>query len=719
MSKQVAFIMLNDGSTLHNLQIVADADQLPEELAKQINTGASLSIGGTVVTSQGGSQAIEIQAQTIEVIGSAPDYPLQPKKHTLEFLREISHLRFRTNTFGAVFRVRHAISYAIHQFFYQQGFVYLHTPIITAIDAEGAGNMFGVTTLNLEQVPKTPTGQVDFKQDFFEKKTSLTVSGQLEAETAALGLAEVYTFGPTFRAENSNTTRHLAEFWMVEPEMAFYDLADNMALAERFLKYVIGFALEHCKDDLAFLQTRELQAESLHTTPLLERLEMILAHDFERVTYTEAIDILKASLPNKQQKFAYPIQTWGVDLQSEHERYLVEQHFKKPTIITDYPRAIKAFYMRQNEDGKTVAAMDILFPGIGEIIGGSQREERLDKLTVAIQAQEMNAQSLQWYVDTRIFGTVPHSGFGLGLERLVQFMSSPFPAHLAMPLAKGSVQLPFGGHLHQASPPPFIKKSAISARENICYPMFTQLITLFLAALLGGIAVLALPKLKLPTFDLLLVFVGSYLFALTVMHLLPDLLTLQSSTHFVGLYVVIGFFLQLLLGLFSQGIEHGHNHGMQQLERTNISATALFISLCIHAFLDGIILSNATINTVASASINMRLLVGIILHKCSEAFALVSVLQGILQKRRTILWYLIGFSFASPIGLFVSKYCSQILLFNPKIFVALAAVAVGNLLHISTTIFFESSPHNQRLNMSRLFAMASGVGVVILMEHYL
>jgi len=440
ISKEVIFIMLNDGSTLHHLQIVVPPHQLSESTLQEIATGASLLVRGTLVASQGGTQPIELQAETVELLGKAVDYPLQPKKHSLEFLREIAHLRFRTNTFGAVFRVRHAISYAIHQFFHERGFVYLHTPIITAVDAEGAGDMFGVSTFDMAHVPKTPTGQVDFKKDFFGKKTSLTVSGQLEAEAAALGLAEVYTFGPTFRAENSNTTRHLAEFWMVEPEMAFYDLADNMVLAEAFLKYVIRFALENCKDDLEFLQKRELEARVSKQAddtfiPLLDRLDSILTYPFAYITYTEAIDILLVSKPNKEQKFAYPIQEWGCDLQSEHERYLVEKHFKKPIIITNYPKDIKAFYMRQQEDNRTVAAMDVLFPGIGEIIGGSQREERLDKLTEAIQRMGMNPDVVQWYLDTRLFGTVPHSGFGLGLERLVQFVTGmenirdviPFP----------------------------------------------------------------------------------------------------------------------------------------------------------------------------------------------------------------------------------------------------------------------------------------------------
>jgi len=440
ISKEVIFIMLNDGSTLHNLQIVVAPNKFSENILQEITTSASLTVWGTLVASQGGAQPIELQAETIELLGKSIDYPLQPKRHSLEFLREIAHLRFRTNTFSAVFRVRHAISYAIHQFFHEKGFVYLHTPIITAVDAEGAGDMFGVSTLDMAHVPKTPEGQVDFKKDFFGKKTSLTVSGQLEAEAAAFGLGEVYTFGPTFRAENSNTTRHLAEFWMIEPEMVFYDLADNMVLAETFLKYVIQFALENCKDDLEFLQKRELEARVGKQAddsflPLLDRLDSILTYPFAHISYTEAIDILKASKANKEQKFAYPINEWGCDLQSEHERYLVEKHFKKPIIITNYPRDIKAFYMRQQEDNRTVAAMDVLFPGIGEIIGGSQREERLDKLMEAIQRMGMNPDVLQWYLDTRLFGTVPHSGFGLGLERLVQFVTGmenirdviPFP----------------------------------------------------------------------------------------------------------------------------------------------------------------------------------------------------------------------------------------------------------------------------------------------------
>ncbi len=422
-SKNVVFITLNDGSTLHSLQIVAAPAQLPATTLAAITTGASLCVVGTTVASQGQSQAIELQAHSVTVLGTAEAYPLQPKKHSMEFLREIAHLRFRTNTLSAVFRIRHAVSYAIHQFFHERGFVYLHTPIITATDAEGAGRMFRVTTL--------PTGEADFSKDFFGQGTHLTVSGQLAAEAAALGLGAVYTFGPTFRAENSNTTRHLAEFWMIEPEMAFYDLAETAALAETFLKYVIRFVLDHCQDDLAFLQKRGDAAAEL----LLARLEGVLAQPFAQITYTEAFDVLKDCAPNQKGQFAYPIRDWGVDLQSEHERYLVEEHFRRPVIITDYPQAITAFYMRQNEDGRTVAAMDVLFPGIGEIIGGSQREERLDCLVATMERLQMDQAALAWYLDTRRFGTAPHSGFGLGLERLVQFVTGmdnirdviPFP----------------------------------------------------------------------------------------------------------------------------------------------------------------------------------------------------------------------------------------------------------------------------------------------------
>ena len=439
VGKHVLFITLNDGSTLHNLQVVATPQQLPEALLQAINTGASLQVQGTVVASPGQAQRVELQAAAIELLGAAPEYPIQPKKHSLEFLREAAHLRVRTSTFSAVLRIRHAISYAIHQFFHSRNFVYMHTPIITGVDAEGAGAMFQVTTLAPSQL-RAAQEQGDFSQDFFKQKTHLTVSGQLEAEAAVMGLGAVYTFGPTFRAENSNTTRHLAEFWMVEPEVAFCDLADNMVLAELFLKSIVRFVLDHCPDDLAFLaqsaHADSAQKRQADNTPsLVERLEAILEAPFAQVTYSEAIEILKASKPNKKGKFQYPIHDWGVDLQSEHEQYLVDKHFQKPVIVTDYPKAIKAFYMRQNDDGKTVAAMDVLFPDIGEIIGGSQREERLDRLMQAMQAQSVDPAALQWYLDTRRFGTVVHSGFGLGLERLVQFVTGmknirdviPFP----------------------------------------------------------------------------------------------------------------------------------------------------------------------------------------------------------------------------------------------------------------------------------------------------
>jgi asparaginyl-tRNA synthetase len=440
ISKNVVFIALNDGSVLHNLQVVTAPSQLSEATLQSITPGSSLCVEGIVTTSQGQAQRVELQGDKFTVLGAAPNYPLQPKQHSFEFLREIAHLRFRTNTFGAVFRIRHAISYAMHLFFHEHGFVCLHTPIITGIDAEGAGAMFHVTTLDAAHLPRQEDGSIDYYQDFFGQKTNLTVSGQLEAEAAALGLAEVYTFGPTFRAENSHTTRHLAEFWMVEPEMAFYDLKDTVELAEALLKYLIRFVLKHCPDDLDFLHQRALtaapkQKETAHLSTLLERLELVIAQPFERITYTEAIAILQASKPNKKGKFVYPIQAWGDDLQAEHERYLTEQHFKQPVVITDYPSTTKAFYMRQNEDGKTVAAMDILFPGVGEIVGGSQREERLDKLLARMQQMNVDTGSLQWYLDTRRFGSVPHSGFGLGLERLVQFVTGmenirdvvPFP----------------------------------------------------------------------------------------------------------------------------------------------------------------------------------------------------------------------------------------------------------------------------------------------------
>jgi asparaginyl-tRNA synthetase len=442
-NKHVTFIAINDGSCIQNYQCVADPKKIPEDILKKANTGACLKISGTVVTSQGAGQSTEIQASTIEVLGEAdPDkFPIQPKKHSLEFLRENAHLRVRTNTFGAIFRVRHQLAFAVHQYFHEKDFLYIHSPIITASDAEGAGETFQVTTLDLHQTPKNETGGIDFQEDFFGRATNLTVSGQLEGELAALALSEVYTFGPTFRAENSNTTRHLAEFWMIEPEMAFYDAEDNQDLAEDFLQYIIAFALKHCKEDLEFLDKRASdedktkKAEHRSDMGLLERLAFVTQNQFVRISYTEAFDILKASKQNKKKKFAYPIEDWGTDLQSEHERYLVEKHFKKPVIITDYPKEIKSFYMKQNADGKTVAAMDILFPGIGEIVGGSQREENLEKLGQRMDELEISKEEMWWYLDTRKFGTAPHAGFGLGFERLVQFVTGmgnirdviPFP----------------------------------------------------------------------------------------------------------------------------------------------------------------------------------------------------------------------------------------------------------------------------------------------------
>ena len=430
-NKNVSFIALNDGSIITNYQVVADPNVIAEEILKKCSTGSCLKITGKVEASQGAGQQSELIASQIEVLGeSDPEkYPLQPKKHSLEFLREIAHLRMRTNTFGAVFRVRHALAYAVHTYFHTKGFFYIHTPIITASDAEGAGETFKVTTLDLLNPPKTEEGKIDFSQDFFERETNLTVSGQLEGELAAMALAEVYTFGPTFRAENSNTTRHLAEFWMIEPEMAFYDAEDNQNLAEDFLKYVIRYALEHCAEDLAFLDQRAAEEEQTKPTEqraelgLLDKLKFVVENDFVRLTYTEAIDILRNSNHNKKKKFSYLIEEWGTDLQSEHERYLVEKHFKKPVILTDYPKGIKAFYMRQNEDGKTVAAMDILFPGIGEIVGGSQREERLDKLSQRMEEMHIPTEELSWYLDTRRFGATPHAGFGLGFERMVLFVT--------------------------------------------------------------------------------------------------------------------------------------------------------------------------------------------------------------------------------------------------------------------------------------------------------
>ncbi|MEP0368817.1 MAG: asparagine--tRNA ligase [Cyclobacteriaceae bacterium] len=430
-SKNVAFIALNDGSTIHNLQVVADSEKFDEDLIKKISTGASISATGEIVASQGQGQSCELVADEIVVFGEAdPDkYPLQPKRHSLEFLREIAHLRPRTNTFSAVMRVRHSMAYAVHKFFNDKGFCYINTPIITSSDAEGAGETFRVTNFELNKIPLDEAGQVDFKKDFFEKEANLTVSGQLEGELAAMALSEIYTFGPTFRAENSNTTRHLAEFWMIEPEMAFYDIEDNMDLAEEMLKYLVKYALDHCMIDLEFLDKRASDEEKLkpqnerNELSLIERLKFVLENDFERLSYTDAIEILKRSKPNQKKKFQYLINEWGADLQSEHERFLVEKHFKKPVILYNYPKDIKAFYMRQNDDGKTVAAMDILFPGIGEIIGGSQREERLDNLTQRMEEMDIPAEEMWWYLDTRRFGAVPHSGYGLGFERMIQFVT--------------------------------------------------------------------------------------------------------------------------------------------------------------------------------------------------------------------------------------------------------------------------------------------------------
>lgn len=424
-NKYVNFIHLNDGSTIHNLQIVADTQNFDEEFLKQITTGACIRVVGKLVESQGKGQSMEIQAETIELYGTADPatYPLQKKGHSLEFLREIAHLRPRTNTFGAIFRIRHHMAYAIHKYFNQKGFYYLHTPIVTASDAEGAGSMFQVTTLDMNNVPRNEENQVDYTQDFFARQTNLTVSGQLEGELGAMSLGEIYTFGPTFRAENSNTPRHLAEFWMIEPEMAFYDINDNMDLAEDFLKYLIRYALEHCADDIRFLN-------DMFDKELIDRLKFVVEHDFVRLTYTEGVRILEES----KQKFEFPVY-WGADLQSEHERYLVEKHFKKPVILTDYPKEIKSFYMKQNEDGKTVRGMDVLFPKIGEIIGGSEREADYQKLMSRVNELGMNTDPIWWYIETRKFGTAPHSGFGLGFERLMLFVTGmanirdviPFP----------------------------------------------------------------------------------------------------------------------------------------------------------------------------------------------------------------------------------------------------------------------------------------------------
>ena len=438
-----SFIALNDGSTNNNLQVVVDFTSTSEDVLKRITTGAAVSVNGILIASLGKGQVVEVKATSIEILGDsdAEKYPLQPKKHSLEFLREIAHLRFRTNTFGAVFRVRNSLAFAIHKFFNEKGFLYIHTPIITSSDAEGAGEMFHVTNFDLTNIPKTENGEIDYKQDFFGKSANLTVSGQLEGELAAMAFSDIYTFGPTFRAENSNTTRHLAEFWMIEPEMAFYDINDNMDLAEEMLQYVIKYALENNLEDIQFLSQRLEEEEKQKPQnerselSLLNKLKFCLENKFERITYTQAIEILRESNHNKKKKFNYLVDKWGVDLQSEHERYLVEKHFKKPVILIDYPKEIKSFYMRQNEDGKTVAAMDILFPGIGEIVGGSQREERLDRLETRMHEIGIPVEELSWYLDTRRFGSCPHAGFGLGFERLVLFVTGmtnirdviPFP----------------------------------------------------------------------------------------------------------------------------------------------------------------------------------------------------------------------------------------------------------------------------------------------------
>lgn len=441
------FLAINDGSCLSNIQVVVDFENTDESILKRLTTGAAVAISGTFIASLGKGQRVEVKAHQITILGdSDPEkFPLQPKKHSLEFLREIAHLRFRTNTFNAIFKVRNALSFAIHRFFNEKGFVLIHTPIITGSDAEGAGEMFRVTTLDFDSIPQNEDGSVNFKEDFFGKPTNLTVSGQLEGELAALAFGNIYTFGPTFRAENSNTTRHLAEFWMIEPEMAFYELQDNMDLAEELLKYVIRYALDNCTEEIEFLKNRLLEEEQ--TKPqndrsaldLIAKLNFCLDNNFERLTYTEAIDILKHSKPNQKKQFKYLIEDWGADLQSEHERYLVEKHFQKPVILTDYPADIKAFYMRMNEPDeqgrRTVAAMDILFPGIGEIVGGAQREERYDLLTQRMKEMHIPTEEMEWFLDTRRFGSVPHAGFGLGFERLVLFVTGmtnirdviPFP----------------------------------------------------------------------------------------------------------------------------------------------------------------------------------------------------------------------------------------------------------------------------------------------------
>ena len=442
-SKSVSFIALNDGSTIKNLQIVAETSNFNEELFKKITTGSCLEIEGELKNSEGKEQSLEVLAKSIIVLGEAnsDEYPLQPKKHSLEFLREKAHLRFRTNTFSAVFRLRHALTFAIHNYFNQNGYVNIHTPIITGADAEGAGEMFNVSNFDLKNVPINEVGEIDYQQDFFGKQTNLTVSGQLEAELAALALGKVYTFGPTFRAENSNTSRHLSEFWMIEPETAFADLNDNMDLAEDFLKYCISYCLKNNKEDLDFLHNRleneekNLKKEERAELGLLERLSFVVDNKFERITYTEAINILRNCKPNKKKRFQFIIKGFGDDLQSEHERFLVEKKFKKPVIITDYPKDIKAFYMKLNDDNTTVRAMDILFPLIGEMVGGSQREERLDELNARMSEMNVDKKELWWYLETRKFGSCIHSGFGLGFERLMMFITGmknirdviPFP----------------------------------------------------------------------------------------------------------------------------------------------------------------------------------------------------------------------------------------------------------------------------------------------------
>jgi len=438
--KNVTFISLNDGSTINSLQVVLDMQKFKIELVEQINTGSSVEFSGNLIKSQGKIQNYELEATELVLLGESDvgKYPIQPKKHSLEFLRDVAHLRPRTNTFSAIFRIRHAVIFSIHKFLNDKGFVNIHTPIITSSDAEGAGEMFKVTSLDLDNIKNN---KVDFNKDFFSKEVNLTVSGQLNAELGALALSEVYTFGPTFRAENSNTSRHLAEFWMVEPEMAFYDIIDNMNLAEDILKYIISYVIKNCFDDLEFLQNREIDDEKnlpqiqRNEKSLIERLKKILNTVFERITYTEAFNILRNSKPNKKGKFKYKVDEWGIDFQSEHERFLVEKHFKKPVIVIDYPKNIKAFYMRVNDDNNTVSAMDVLFPSVGEIIGGSQREERLSVLKERMKKMNLSEKDLNWYLDTRRFGTVVHSGFGLGLERLIQFITGmknirdviPFP----------------------------------------------------------------------------------------------------------------------------------------------------------------------------------------------------------------------------------------------------------------------------------------------------